>query len=247
MYKIGELLSLCSISVKTLRFYDSEGILKPKFIDDFTGYRYYSASQLADCYMIVRLKELGFSLKEIKRFMEAGGDERLALLAEKEQQLARIKYEAENSINVLWKISMSLKENIDVLFEDDPEVVGKWQMIDCVPCRENFHAKYLKATDLSKAVRDLYFLPKGEKYWCFGWTRGYLLSRCGWLEKVNRNRYWMEKIDGADYLFIEFKAYEYYLGGKPELWVLKRLDHKAYTKDEIRKKDEMPELPFGAG
>lgn len=67
MYKIGELSKLSSIPVKTLRFYDSEGILPPDKIDDFTGYRYYSASKLSDCYRILTLKELGFSLAEIKK------------------------------------------------------------------------------------------------------------------------------------------------------------------------------------
>ena len=50
MYKIGELSKLCNMSVKALRYYDSEGLLVPDRIDKFTGYRYYSASKLADCY-----------------------------------------------------------------------------------------------------------------------------------------------------------------------------------------------------
>ena len=66
MYKIGELSKLSKIPVKTLRYYDSEGILTPDYIDDFTGYRYYDAAKLSDCYRIIALKELGFSLNEIK-------------------------------------------------------------------------------------------------------------------------------------------------------------------------------------
>ena len=56
MYKIGELSKLCNISVKTLRYYDAEGLLIPDEIDKFTGYRYYSASKLEDCYCIIALK-----------------------------------------------------------------------------------------------------------------------------------------------------------------------------------------------
>ena len=40
MYKIGELSKLCNMSVKALRYYDSEGLLVPDRIDKFTGYRY---------------------------------------------------------------------------------------------------------------------------------------------------------------------------------------------------------------
>ena len=66
MYKIGELSPLCRIPVKTLRFYDREGLLVPDEIDRFTGYRYYSAARIADCNRIISFKELGFSLEEIK-------------------------------------------------------------------------------------------------------------------------------------------------------------------------------------
>ncbi len=45
MYKIGELSKLSQIPVKTLRFYDAEGILVPDEIDEFTGYRYYGAAK----------------------------------------------------------------------------------------------------------------------------------------------------------------------------------------------------------
>ena len=50
MYKIGELSKLSNLPIKTLRYYDSEGLLSPDYIDAFTGYRYYSAARLSDCY-----------------------------------------------------------------------------------------------------------------------------------------------------------------------------------------------------
>ena len=82
MYKIGELSRLCRIPVKTLRYYDSEGLLVPDEIDRFTGYRYYSAARLADCNRIISLKELGFSLEEIKKHMHASSDADILELVE---------------------------------------------------------------------------------------------------------------------------------------------------------------------
>ena len=67
MYKIGELSKLSKIPVKTLRYYDREGILHPDYIDPSTNYRYYNAIRLSDCYRIVALKELGFRLYEIQK------------------------------------------------------------------------------------------------------------------------------------------------------------------------------------
>ncbi len=82
MYKIGELSRLCRIPVRTLRFYDREGLLVPDEIDPFTGYRYYSAARIADCDRILSLKELGFSLEEIKKHLHADTDEDILALVE---------------------------------------------------------------------------------------------------------------------------------------------------------------------
>lgn len=65
--KIGEFARACNLPVSVLRYYDSYGLLKPVYIDRFTGYRYYSESQLAVCDRINKLKSAGFTLAEIKR------------------------------------------------------------------------------------------------------------------------------------------------------------------------------------
>jgi DNA-binding transcriptional MerR regulator len=56
--------------VKTLRYYDEIGLLKPAHVDRFTGYRYYSADQLLRLNRILALKDLGFSLEQITRLLE---------------------------------------------------------------------------------------------------------------------------------------------------------------------------------
>lgn len=65
MLKIGDFSKLSRISVQALRYYDDLGLLKPSQVDTFTGYRYYSASQLPRLNRILALKDLGFSLEQI--------------------------------------------------------------------------------------------------------------------------------------------------------------------------------------
>jgi len=65
MIKIGEFSKLVQVPVATLRYYDQVGLLKPIEVDRFTGYRYYSASQLPRLHRILALKGLGFSLEQI--------------------------------------------------------------------------------------------------------------------------------------------------------------------------------------
>jgi DNA-binding transcriptional MerR regulator len=70
MFKIGDFSKLSQVSVKTLRFYDELGLLKPVEVDRFTGYRYYSAGQLPRLNRILVYKELGFSLEQIKQLLD---------------------------------------------------------------------------------------------------------------------------------------------------------------------------------
>ncbi len=65
VYKIGDFSKLAQVSVKTLRHYGALGLLKPAWIDRYTGYRYYTAEQLQRLNRILALKDLGFSLEQI--------------------------------------------------------------------------------------------------------------------------------------------------------------------------------------
>ena len=53
------------VTVKTLRHYESLGLLIPAEVDDSSGYRYYTISQMQRLNSILALKNLGFSLEEI--------------------------------------------------------------------------------------------------------------------------------------------------------------------------------------
>jgi DNA-binding transcriptional MerR regulator len=65
MVRIGVFARLSEVSIKTLRHYDEFGLLKPTYIDDWSGYRYYTLDQLPRLYRILALKDLGFTLGEI--------------------------------------------------------------------------------------------------------------------------------------------------------------------------------------
>jgi len=67
--KIGEFARLGQVSVQTLRYYDSLGLLRPGDVDPMTNYRYYALDQLPDLMRILALKDLGFSLEQIAQFL----------------------------------------------------------------------------------------------------------------------------------------------------------------------------------
>jgi effector-binding domain-containing protein len=69
MYKIGEFSKLSRVPIKTLRYYHEIGLLEPAGIDNFTGYRFYRAEQLFRLNQILALKDLGFSLEEVRKML----------------------------------------------------------------------------------------------------------------------------------------------------------------------------------
>lgn len=69
MFTVGEFATLARVSKRLLRYYDEIGLLKPAHIDTTTGYRYYSAEQMAQLNRILVLKELGLSLEQIHRLL----------------------------------------------------------------------------------------------------------------------------------------------------------------------------------
>ena len=70
MLKIGDFSRRSQVSVETLRYYDTLGLLKPRDVDPLTGYRYYAFHQLGRLNRILALKDLGFSLEQIASMLE---------------------------------------------------------------------------------------------------------------------------------------------------------------------------------
>lgn len=70
MLKIGEFSKIAQVSIKTLRYYDQIGLLKPEHIDRYSGYRYYSLIQLVRLNRILALKDLDFSLDQIRDLLK---------------------------------------------------------------------------------------------------------------------------------------------------------------------------------
>lgn len=89
MLKISQFARFGMVSVKALRFYDELGLLRPAQIDEETGYRNYRVEQLKRLNQILALKDLGFSLEQVKSILETGlgSDQIRLLLAQKQAEL----------------------------------------------------------------------------------------------------------------------------------------------------------------
>ncbi|MGN1398687.1 MAG: MerR family transcriptional regulator [Erysipelotrichaceae bacterium] len=72
LYRIGLFAQMSHLTVKTLHFYQSKGLLLPVLVDEENGYRHYSSSQLIDVSVILALKEAGFTIDQIKEYLDNG-------------------------------------------------------------------------------------------------------------------------------------------------------------------------------
>ena len=85
MLKIGDFSRAAHVTVKALRHYGRIGLLRPAWVDRFSGYRYYSFDQLPRLNRILALKELGFTLEQIAGLLDRdlGTDELRSILNQK--------------------------------------------------------------------------------------------------------------------------------------------------------------------
>ena len=86
--RIGEFSKLNNIPIRTLRFYDQIGLLKPYQVDPETNYRSYHIEQSSLVDAIQYLRQLDFSLEEIKEILSDIENSHLhKLIIDKYQQL----------------------------------------------------------------------------------------------------------------------------------------------------------------
>ena len=126
---IGKLCKLFNINKQTLQYYDKLDLFKPDRRDEETGYRYYSHGQVYELARIRYLKRLGYSLEEIKDYMEFKDQEKSinSLL----QQSEIIRKQCEELLNtrnaILRKVSFTknLLENLnidEITIKEFPEI-----------------------------------------------------------------------------------------------------------------------------
>ena len=104
IYTTGEFARKAGVSVRTIRYYDKQGILKPSHVSE-SGYRLYTDGDFGKLQKILTLKYLGFSLEEIQEISMNDSDQDFVRRSlELQMDLVRKKIES------LTAVEASLKE-----------------------------------------------------------------------------------------------------------------------------------------
>jgi DNA-binding transcriptional MerR regulator len=111
-WKVGDLAKLTGLTIRTLHHYDEIGLLHPMFRTD-AGHRLYAEDDIVKLQQIMSLKELDFSLDEIKEFFENpeyNPKEILEMQIERLNQEIKMKEELKKQLQELWEVFHSLKK-----------------------------------------------------------------------------------------------------------------------------------------
>lgn len=101
MYRIGDFSKISKTTIKTLRYYDEAGLLKPSFVDKENGYRYYTTKQLIPLHKIISFRQIGLSIDEISLILSGKNEDYILQKRKSEiesqlqqitKQLSRINY-----------------------------------------------------------------------------------------------------------------------------------------------------------
>lgn len=125
---IGKLAELVDVNVETIRFYHREGILKEP-AKRANGYRYYNEDDASKITFIKKVKELGFSLKEIKELLEINTKPRSTCNLVKEKVANKIS-EIDQKINDLKQVKKSL-EALSCACDAGSDEMKKVKVMDC--------------------------------------------------------------------------------------------------------------------
>lgn len=162
-YTSGQFAGKAGVSVRTIRFYDKENILKPSYVNE-NGKRFYSDEDFARLQQVLLLKYLGFSLEDIRGITVSDTDSHMLL----------------NSLRIQSKLMADKIEQMQLVAQtirDTTAAIEKNHSVDWSHMLELIHltsmentlrTQYLNANNISARI-NLHALYSQNKQGWFPW------------------------------------------------------------------------------
>lgn len=167
-YTSGQFAKMAHVSVRTIRFYDKQNILKPSYVND-SGARFYTDEDLARLQQILLFKYLGFSLDEIKEltiqeldsgFMKNSLNLQLKLVKDRIEQMQLVEKAIENTA-------------LAIESDKSPDWSQMLDLIHLTSMETSMKTQYQDASNISARIR-LHKLYSQNKEGWFPW----LFTQC---------------------------------------------------------------------
>ncbi len=152
-YSSGEFARMAHVTLRTIRYYDKQDILKPSFVTD-SGARFYSDSDFAKLQQILLLKYLGFSLDDIRgmtiddndyHFMLNSLNVQLKLVQDRIEQMQLVEKAIRDTADVISRehsINWSQMLNLIHLTGMEKSMKNQYQNASNISARINLHSLY---------------------------------------------------------------------------------------------------------
>lgn len=154
---ISEAAKLSGVSVRTLRYYDQIGLLKPTEISE-NGYRYYGEEALAKLQQILFFRELEFPLSQIVELLEKVQSK--SDILEKQRELLLLK--RRRLTNLINLLDQTMKGECNMSFRE-------FDMADIDEAKQKYAKEVKERWGSSKAYKES--CKKTEKYQKSDWDR----------------------------------------------------------------------------
>ena len=163
-YSSGQFARLADVSVRTIRFYDRQDILKPSFVDAH-GARFYTDQDLASLQQILLLKYLGFSLEEIRDMTIGGSDySHISRMLRIQEKLVQ------DRIEQMQTVAEAIRDTEEELRRGNANWQNMLDLIHLTGMERSLASQYRSATNLSAriALHSLYSTnPEGWFPWLY--------------------------------------------------------------------------------
>ena len=152
-YSSGEFAKMAQVSVRTIRFYDKQNILKPSYVNP-TGARFYTDSDLVKLQQILLLKYLGFSLEDIKgmtiddvdsHFLRHSLELQKKLIADRIEQMQLVESAIDNTVLALdgnQEIDWSQMLHLIHLTSMEKSLKSQYENANNISARIRLHRDY---------------------------------------------------------------------------------------------------------
>ena len=149
-YKTGEVAKLAGITIRTLRYYDTIGLLKPSKVLE-NGHRQYNTTDIEKLQLILGLKLLDFSLEDIKTYLKKPDINLVDILTYQKQLLIR-------KINSYKNISSRIDFIVEHYKETDEErvtdIFSLYEMMQMVNHNEVLKKYFPEGTEVKDMGAD---------------------------------------------------------------------------------------------
>ena len=147
-YSSGDFARMAQVSVRTIRFYDKQNILKPSYVTP-AGARFYTDSDFVKLQQILLLKYLGFSLEEIKGMTIDDADHHFL-----RNSLTMQKKLIEDKIEQMQLVGQAIDNTVEALEENHQiDWSQMLHLIHLTGMEKSLKSQYENANNISARIR----------------------------------------------------------------------------------------------